>query len=119
MNIRNTMLAAAAVVVATSIVAIYPTQANAMPRVQLDAQAMKAGDIVKVGAKKRRIRRYIRRSLRRHHRRHHRHGRGRGYGPYAGAGCHAHTYKVPGMGLHTRVRCNHWHYRAYNSWYWN
>jgi hypothetical protein len=43
------------------------------------------------------------------------------YRGYIGAGgslCHRHIYPVPGMGFHRAVRCNHRHYRAYDSWEW-
>ena len=30
--------------------------------------------------------------------------------------CHRHYYKVRGMRFHSRVRCDHRHYRAYRSW---
>ena len=123
MSISKNILTAAAVLAVTSVVAFQPKQASAMPRVNLDAQFMTADNVQKVGVKKRRIKRAIRRHVRKHrhyHRRHrhgHRHGHGY-YRAYAGPVCHAHTYKVPGMGLHTRFRCNHAHFRAYDSWYW-
>ncbi|NJM33753.1 MAG: hypothetical protein HC850_02520 [Rhodomicrobium sp.] len=44
----------------------------------------------------------------------------RGWG-YVGGGaslCHRHIYPVPGMAFHANVRCNHRHYRAYDSWEW-
>ena len=122
MSINKTFLTAAAVFVATSVVALQPKAADAMPRVTLDAQLMKTDTLQKVGVKKRRVKRAVRRHLR-HYRRHHRHyhrRHGRGYyRAYAGPACHAHTYKVPGIGLHTRFRCDHVHFRAYDSWYWN
>ena len=115
MNVTKSTLTAAALALAVSFVAFQPSEANAMPRVHFDAQNVQTGNIVKAGWKKRRFRRFVRRHLRHHWR--HRHGYGHWHGHRYG--CHAHSYKVPGMRMHTRVRCGHRHFRAYDSWYWN
>ena len=114
MNVTKSTLTAAAFALAVSFVAFQPSEANAMPRVHFDAQSVQGGNVVKAGWKKRRFRRFVRRHLRHHWR--HRHGYGHWH--RHGYGCHAHSYKVPGMHIHTRYRCGHRHFRAYDSWYW-
>ena len=116
MGIINVGLAAGAVVIATSFMALQPTQANELQSLQYSTQLGATDMVLNVGWKKRRLRRFLRRNWRHHHR--HGHFHGHIYGFYPGARCHAHNYKVRGIKAHPYKRCGHRHYRAYNSWTW-
>lgn len=116
MGVTNVGLTAAAAVIATSLVGLYPGQAKAFGGLTLSSQIAVADAVQKVGWRKRRLRRFLRRHWRYH--RHHGHFHGHVYGYHPGVFCHAHNYKVRGMIAHKHIRCGHRHYRAYRSWTW-
>lgn len=112
MTRTKALFAAAAIIISAAAVTLQPKPAEALPRIQLNAEIVQAGLVSKVGYKRR-----VARHIFRHNFRHgHRHWRGRYGNPYAGNGCHRHFHKVPGMYMHPRVRCGHWHFRAYGTW---
>lgn len=128
---KNGKLLLAATLLASTMMAgaMQSGSANAAPLIakpQLSEVTTKNSNVQDVGLRKRRFKRFVKRHVRgwRWCRNHPRRCRGHryrwgGYGhPARGALCHRHIYKVPGMHFHSRVRCDHRHYRAYRSWEW-
>lgn len=114
MTRTKSLFAAAAIIISAAAMTVQTKPAEALPRIQLSAPVVEAGVVTKIGYK----RRIVRRIWRNHVRHGHWHGYRRGFygAPYAGGKCHRHFHKAPGMHLHARVRCGHWHFRAYGTW---